>query len=82
MRCGLVLAAAMLTRYDYWFLAAIIALAVVLQLFVQYRDLGLVRYKREVRQKRERVPGVDRQRGQHGPDLAREVGGQVGALLG
>jgi len=51
LRCGLVLAAAMLTRYDYWFLAGATAVAVMLQLFVRYRDLGLVHYKREVQQR-------------------------------
>ena len=35
-----------------------------------------------VAQHRERVPGIDRQRRQHRPDLAREVGGQVRLLLG
>ena len=51
LRCGVTLAAAMLTRYDYWFLAAIMAIAVVVHLFVQDRGLGLVRYKRGMRQK-------------------------------
>jgi hypothetical protein len=51
LRCGVMLAAAMLTRYDYWFLATIMAVAVVVQLFVQDRGLGLVRYKRGMRQK-------------------------------
>ena len=38
----------MLTRYDYWFLAAVLAVAVVFQLYVRYRGLGLVQYKRQV----------------------------------
>jgi hypothetical protein len=49
--CAVVLAAAMLTRYDYWFLAAIIAIAVVVELFVRHRRVGLVRYKQELRQR-------------------------------
>ena len=44
-RCSLVLAAAMLTRYDYWFVASAIALALLFQLFARYRALDLVRYK-------------------------------------
>lgn len=51
MWCAVVLAAAMLTRYDYWFLAAALAVAVCVQLFVRYRGLNLVRYKRQIRQK-------------------------------
>jgi hypothetical protein len=51
LRCGAVLAPAMLTRYDYWFLAAILAIAVVFQLYIRHRDLTLVRYKQGVRQK-------------------------------
>ena len=47
----MVLVAAMVTRYDYWFLAALVAVAVLMQLFVCYRGLSLVRYKREIRQK-------------------------------
>ena len=46
--CALVLSAAMLTRYDYWFLAGAIAFAVMIQLFIRYRGLGLVRYKLDV----------------------------------
>ena len=48
MGCALVLAAAMLTRYDYWFLAALVVVAVFFQLFVRYRDLNLVRYKNQI----------------------------------
>jgi len=51
MRCAFVLAAAMLTRYDYWFLAAVVVVAVLVQLFFRYRGLSLVRYKQEIRQK-------------------------------
>src|SRR5947207_270132 len=40
LRCGLVLAAAMLTRYDYWFLAALMAGAGAHRLYVEHRNLG------------------------------------------
>ena len=46
--CSLLLAAAALTRYDCWFLAAAIAIAVFGNIFLRYRGLGLVRYKQEV----------------------------------
>ncbi|MFL6301683.1 MAG: hypothetical protein ACJ71N_13845 [Terriglobales bacterium] len=46
--CGFVLAAAALTRYDCWVLAAAIAIAVFGDIFVRYRSVGLVRYKQEV----------------------------------
>jgi hypothetical protein len=46
--CALVLAAAALTRYDCWFLAAAIAIAVFVNVFLRYRSLGLVRYKEAV----------------------------------
>jgi hypothetical protein len=46
--CALVLAAAALTRYDCWFLAAAIVVAVFVNIFVRYRGLGLVRYKQEI----------------------------------
>ena len=49
LRCALVLAAAMLTRYDYWFLAALVAIAVLFQLYGRYRDLSLTRYKQDIR---------------------------------
>src|SRR3954454_873966 len=45
LHCALVLAAAALTRYDCWFLAAAIAIAVFVAVFCRYRGLGLVRYK-------------------------------------
>lgn len=48
--CALLLAAAMLTRYDYWFLAALVVVAVLFQLFVRYHDLNLVRYKNQIQQ--------------------------------
>ena len=47
--CALVLAAAALTRYDCWFLAAAIAVAVFAQLFLRCRTLALVRYKQAMR---------------------------------
>jgi hypothetical protein len=46
--CALVLAAAALTRYDCWFLAAGVAVAVFWQMFLRYRGLALVRYKQAV----------------------------------
>jgi hypothetical protein len=46
--CALVLAAAALTRYDCWFLATAIAVAVFAQLFLRYRGIALVRYKQAV----------------------------------
>ena len=49
IRCALVLTAAMLTRYDYWFLAVLVAIAVLFQLYGRYRDLSLVRYKQDIR---------------------------------
>jgi hypothetical protein len=46
--CSFVLAAAALTRYDCWFLAAAIAVAAFAQLFPRCRSLALVRYKQAV----------------------------------
>jgi len=49
-QCAIVLMAAMLTRYDYWVLAAAVAVAVLFQLFLRHR-LSLARYKDEIQQK-------------------------------
>jgi len=50
LRCALVLMAAMLTRYDYWFFAAATVIAVLFQLFARYRGFSLVRYKNQIQQ--------------------------------
>jgi hypothetical protein len=51
LHCALVLAAAALTRYDCWLLAAAVGIAVFLRTFVRFRGLGLVRYKQAVQKR-------------------------------